>query len=217
MTDREHPILFGGPMVRAIIEGRKTQTRRVIKIRDAYVTYPEKCTAKQIHDQLNSAAHLPEGEAEKATAIDWLTKHSPYGIPNDLLWVRETWIGSVPGGVDYKADDYSYGTDEVGAPLIRWKPSIHMPRWASRLTLRITDVRVQRLQDISEEDAEAEGLWRGRARRHLWWRNATECRLLDPFRNHKEAFADLWDSINAKRFPFASNPWVWAITFERTA
>jgi len=138
----ERPILFSGPMVRAILEGRKSQTRRVIKT--------------------HSPAYI-----ERWKGAEGWDKECSYGQPGDLLWVRETWrrhIVSPPNvdariprkrfdlGVRYRADGHLMDDGK------KWKSPIHMPRWASRLTLRITGVRVERLQEISGEDCIAEGI-----------------------------------------------------------
>lgn len=141
----------------------------------------------------------------------------PYGEPGDLLWVRETHAiatGHMYDGeaaVKYRADDALVALHDErsnsharnASISDRWRPSIHMPRWASRLTLRVTEVRVERLQDISEDDAEAEGV--------------------DPYEypsgplapSHRGAFFELWDKLNAQRAPWRSNPWVWVVSFER--
>jgi hypothetical protein len=175
---KERPILFSGPMVRAILEGRKTQTRRVIK------PQPE----------IGGAYWRTPGGA---IGRDVKPKYCPYGRPGDLLWVRETWainIGAEPGEsiYAYRADRERPGD---------WKPSIHMPRKASRLLLRITDVRVQRVQEISDAEAIAEGCV------PVWDAGVTP----------RDAFAELWDDINAPRdHGWESNPWVWAISFERS-
>lgn len=160
MTER--PILFSGPMVRAILDGRKTQTRRVAKDRD---------------------------------------KPCKYGIAGDRLWVRETWQSAAAMGVCHASDDYfvyrATDPDWETCEGWQWRPSIFMPRKASRITLEITDVRAERLQDITNKDARAEGLARGTVYPRMW-------------------FEDLWDSINAKRgFGWDVNPFVWVITFKK--
>ena len=177
---KERPILFSAPMVRAILEGRKTQTRRLVKLR-------------------------PGQEIEHGavfSARDPFLMLSPYGSPGDRLWVRETFHGGGNGGAEvaFKAD-YLIARD-----VKRWTPAIHMPRRLSRITLEVTGVRVERLQDISEEDARAEGIDAVRVQTgpaalagRPW---ATE-------------FCALWDSLNAKRAPWASNPWVWVVEFRR--
>ena len=169
---KEYPIIFSGPMVRAILDGRKTQTRRVIKPQPK----GEFC---------RYGFHMPT----QAIWTDLTVVSCPYGQPGDLLWVRETFAAAGDQSwVEYRAD--------CDSKVIRWRPSIHMPRSASRLTLRITDVRVQRVQEISEEDARAEGT--------------------TGLAGAMTGFPYLWESINAKRgYGWNTNPWVWAISFER--
>jgi len=126
-------------------------------------------------------------DPEKLTAA-----HCPHGNPGDRLWVRETWCIQ-PGGYGYRADN-----DPTDNPC-KWRPSIHMPRIASRITLDITAVRVNRLQDITTLDIIDEGVWPvdhtfGDNKAHRKW-------------------IKLWDSINGKKAPWASNPWVWVIEF----
>ena len=185
---KERPILFSAPMVRAILEGAKTQTRRVVR---------------------GQVAALDRGHA---TIIGGPS--CPYGAPGDRLWVRETWTA-----IDERGEAVSRRTRHVdqncGDRLVyraddrvlteQWRPSIFMPRWASRITLEVTAVRVERLHDITEEDARREGVEpapfakAGRPAGHL----------------HLEAFEDVWDSINGKHAPWASNPWVFVIDFRR--
>lgn len=196
---KERPILFSGPMVRAILEGRKTQTRRAI------ATDWWRCLD-------------PEDDDDRASAIP----QCPYGQPGERLWVREAWDcwaclydrreRTHRALIAYRANgerwiDLDAETAELLQENIRhdsdrkWRPSIHMPRWASRLTLEITRVRVERVQDISEYDAQTEGVTAGDA---VWSGSA------------RSAFRELWDSINANRgLAWATNPWVWAIDFRR--
>ncbi len=181
------PILFSGPMVRAILEGRKTQTRRVMKLEG----YEGGNTYENRDGDLVDVLH-----------------YCPYGRPGDLLWVRETWRVSIAGGFYvYRADPRKEEfTKELARhdPSIHWHPSIHMPRRASRLTLRITAVRVQRLQEIADGDVAAEGV------------NWASTRIgNDHGSPARDAFYHAWNAINAKHAPWESNPWVWAITFER--
>jgi hypothetical protein len=210
-TIKERPILFSGPMVKAILEGRKTQTRRVM--------VPQPVPSKVFAGQMRWK--------RLCRPMDELALSCPYGKPGDRLWVRETWAQIYRTGdycirdegeffqcpcdgcrVEYRADtgnpypgewpeDMAKEDDE--AP--RWRPSIHMPRWASRLTVELVNVRAERLQDISEEDAAAEGV------AFTKYLNA----------NARFHFKELWDSINAKRgYSWDSNPWVWVLDFERT-
>lgn len=223
----EKPILFSAPMVRAILDGTKTQIRRVVK--------------PQPKDDI--APHqFPNGFGWRSGLSHKYGSHTahfcPYGETGDLLWVRETWatVNSECGpGFAYRADgcfhqpeydgpDFGAGpsfnydkypgsytmwyTDLLdGVPCHNWTPSIHMPRWASRITLKVTDVRVQRLQDISEEDAMAEGA-----------RMQKSCNIPGPFDNGLNfftyGFKSLWNSINGAG-SWDLNPWVYAITFER--
>lgn len=237
-TVRERPILFSGPMVRAILDGRKTQTRRIVNPQPTRDDIRADWYYPTVVDRLGE-----EGPGERtfgAFSIDgeWGTR-CPYGSPGDtLLWVRETWQQFAPrpapadempanACIHYRADfsdaDLRLRTDEDGDPLpqLRWRPSIFMPRWASRLTLRVTNVRVERLHEITEQDAKAEGVAQGDIEpdEHGPWRvgfvlgdEDGKCGLWPTARR---AFEVGWDSINGKRAPWASNPWVWVVGFER--
>ncbi|MEO1108290.1 MAG: hypothetical protein AAFX90_10240 [Pseudomonadota bacterium] len=189
MTD--HPILFSGPMVRALLEGRKTQTRRVLKPQPQ-----ESWHSPQVSTGLRSVSWTSgEGYVQDCRV--------PAHV-GDRLWVRETHGFEarldLPKGqkVKYRATNGLALPPDSG-----WKPSIHMPRWASRLTLTVTDVRVQRLQDISEEDAKAEGA--GSLTSNMPGVESV---------SHVQSFQKLWDSLNADRgFGWQANPWIVAYTF----
>ena len=179
---KERPILFSGAMVRAILEGRKTVTRRVVKPQPDFLgsmtdpTTPFKTLGAGLHGQIVC----------------------PYGKPGDRLWVRETFAvygDEKMAAIHYRADRPHH----VGQKGMGYKPSIHMPRWASRILLEITAVRVERLQDINRGDAMAEGC---------------------PFPNMaagpdpRQWFAELWQEINGAE-SWAANPWVWVVEFNR--
>ena len=220
MTER--PILFSGPMVRAILEGRKTQTRRVVK--------PQPDAGARI-TPIDSEWLLERWQKQDREFTNFgraARVQCPYGKPGGRLWVRETLCR--PDG-----DPWLYSADrqpvmvsrEDETAMLVWAhhkeqdscSSIFMPRWASRLTLEITDVRVERLRDITEEDAIAEGIIpkpggvfegsRDTSRKGLT--------LITPWLTAREAFSDIWDKINGKKHPWASNPWVWVIEFRPEA
>lgn len=197
---KEHPILFSAPMVRGILENRKTQTRRIVK------PQPE-----QFGSMIRMEVKGHGITANPSLANVW-GGVCPYGQPGDRLWVRETFYCDdfrYPRGpveemrklMYYRADVPSgrfEDADEWGEPGSHWKSSIHMPRWASRITLEITDVRVQRLQDISEDDAIAEGCQRNDGPRGA------------PIGQ----FRELWNSINGN---WDANTWVWCVSFRRAS
>lgn len=174
-------------MVRAILAGRKTQTRRVIK------------------------PQLERMQTSGGVLFGWLDDHwhgfkNPYGWPGNRLWVRETWSEHPDGdGIIYRASDPGWDDEKTG---LRWHPSIHMPRWASRITLEVTRVWVERIQKISLEDVKAEGIGA-----FIFAKGVLSETPPDP----RWKFIELWDSINAKRgYGWGINPWVWEIEFKRT-
>lgn len=206
---KERPILFSAPMVRAILAGQKTQTRRIVK--HAHVAEAD-AWAGNGDGTWQLGVY---GEGGVAACMDLV--RCPYGVPGDRLWVREMWCLAAPDG-DYhlngepqawrpRRDDgrwaYYAATDDDVVNVdddnrSPWKPSIHMPRWASRLTLTVTSVRVELLQDISEADAVAEGV--------------TPLQMDQG--DSRPRFMGLWDNINGERAPWSSNPWVWVLNFE---
>lgn len=209
---KQRPIIFNTEMVRAILEGRKTQTRRTL-------------TAKQL-GLFECAASIGEchnldGEIN-IKSMGYYRQFCPLGQVGDQLWVRETFAV-----VPRTAYAHSDGVTQIKSPIdkdkasiykadwcrseggIRWKPSIHMPRWASRIILEITNVRVERLQDISEQDACAEGVSQlhGGFWKHYqpgWTQHQLSAR---------GSFVTLWSSIYGADF-WSSNPWVWVIEFK---
>ncbi len=232
---KERPILFSAPMVRAILAGTKTQTRRVVKIPGVMphtsfvITHPEE---EIIRFDDGTFHYLSTAAMSGPYAC-------PYGQPGDRLWVRETWRHTCDSLEEARAltEDITSGTavdyratyvDELmrNGPMARadaeeccrwetWKPSIHMPRWASRILLEVTDVRVQRLQDISGSDARAEGV----ERIHCYGPDCPDgedgCNARGCY-GARERFHELWDSINGAG-AWGANPWVWALSFRRVA
>lgn len=198
---KERPLLYSTPMVQATLEGRKTQTRRVVK------PQPEQILAQGIVDGRGYGI---------TTERNTISHYCPYGQPGDRLWVRETLIQQGELGLQYVAD--SEWIDEAIIPVsygpyggdytFRNIPAIHMPRWACRLLLEITAIRVERLQDISEEDAIREGVfWDSES--GFWYVGDTL-----QAQSATEAFMKLWIAINGEE-SWKANPWVWAIEFRR--
>jgi len=220
MTSR--PILFGAPMIRALLAGRKTQTRRAVNpqpsVGDGGCWFPEP-PRKPAHRARHYAS---EAHMVKGLPVDFC----PYGQPGDELWVRETWSPVNKAAVaelvpsrtreDHeskvaKLPKATYRADHGAAAAYgRWHPSIHMPRWASRITLRVTSVRVERLQAISEADAMAEG---AAHRISPGGDLAGAFDTCDTPINYRAHFRDLWESINGAG-SWAANPWVWCVGFE---
>lgn len=195
MTTKDRPILFSAPMVRALLDGSKTQTRRVFKAKNGGV-WPHK---------------------NDIPGMRQIMRNCPYGQPGDRLWVRETFADLQGTGIEHRPissgplQRYAFAADtkpgshgdearkEFG---VKWKPSIFMPRTASRITLDITGVRVERLQDISEADAAAEGV----SAKHT----------ADAHYTAREAYAVLWGQINGGG-SWHLNPWVWVIEFKKAS
>jgi hypothetical protein len=211
---RERPILFNGEMVRAILDGRKTQTRRVIRPQP-----PEWCRLADIEGpELYTPARVgASGEIEPADREvygvydvdgEWGAVF-PYGRPWDRLWVREAFNPHYGGYKKpaYRADWEKTPPDPDLVPEPKWKPSIHMPRWASRIDLEIIKIEIQRIQNIEEREVWAEGV-----KRPDWWDDLDP--HIDPETAAREKYARVWDKIYAKRgYTWSSNPWVWVITF----
>ncbi|MGH3427721.1 MAG: hypothetical protein ACRDQZ_09175 [Mycobacteriales bacterium] len=221
----ERPIIMQPESVKAILEGRKTQTRRVIKPQP-----PSEAKSCGVLRAPGTKYHghwwwLDAISFDDATPLDGEFR-CPYGMWGDRLWVREAWLPVVdgadhgtPGWLEWTPDperpvpDDGYNepeailykaTDDHHPP--RWRNAMFMPRWASRITLELVDVRVERVQEINNDDAKAEGV-------------VPDCRgdhLTHEVACHIETYEDLWDSINEKRgFGWQKNPWVWVLEFER--
>jgi predicted RNA-binding Zn-ribbon protein involved in translation (DUF1610 family) len=255
---RERPILMSAPMVRAILDGRKTQTRRILNEDTLAVTVPRMVVAdvpggpiarrghhRATMNQNGAVSALLPGRGPlglKPSEFDFVCPYAdgvtrirsnrsgweivPY--PGQRLWVKETWAAgacsdglsplclsqsfyrgprSDNGGLWYAADG-AVPAHPV-TPKGKTRVSIHMPRWASRLTLEVTGVRVQRLQDISEQDARAEGFEPGAPVPGTVNGKPATISFFDA----RQWFAALWDAINGDRAPWASNPWLWVVSF----
>lgn len=220
---KERPVIFNGEMVRAILDGRKTQTRRVMK---AQPEYPELGLRHIVESTNSNDIGKYFWSQSNACGINKPRSKAfpcPFGQVGDRLWVRETWQGPL---VDEEhTEDYRANADKFQTPEFceyaadggarpefcdlddnvrqGWRPSIHMPRWASRITLEITAVRVERLNDISHDDAKAEGCCYGRG-------GGVPDFAVTP----ADHFPTLWASIYGEE-SWSANPWVWVIEFRR--
>lgn len=223
---KEHPIIFSGEMVRAILEGRKTQTRWVIKpppeikIRDIGEDCSELIWSDKKHC-LNIGGGLSQEQLLRKIANDYC----PYGKIGDRLWVREAWWKAPPITIKMLregADTWSkvyYAVEEEESDLEKWgwrkMPSIHMPRWASRLTLEIINISIERVQEINEKDAGEEGIEIIKGMAGDFYRDYSHINAR-AFKSPILSFCSLWNSINAKHgFGWDTNPWVWVIEFKR--
>lgn len=215
---RDYGILFSDEMVRALLRGDKSQTRRPLTLPRQDVV-PDEFRIDRVDDAVTGEASGAFGAAvTQRHAYEFTASfvRSPYGRPGDRVWVREAW--AVPGAVPRSDDPVRPGmrtiyraTDKAAGA---WRPSIHMPRWASRLVYGVVSVRVERVQDINEDDSRAEGVtlpecaYVGRC-------NSNRCRRHGPDA-YRRAFASLWDSIYAARgLGWDANPWVWVYDLRR--
>ncbi|HCN35600.1 MAG TPA: hypothetical protein DIS99_13455 [Acinetobacter johnsonii] len=204
---KERPILFSAPMVTAILEGRKTQTRRVVK---------SDLIINQAEFECGNRPHVIRSEPSLQY---WVENGCPFGQVGDHLWVRETFMDLSGTGVEHrdsegKLQKYAYATDcprgshsdELRKDFgLKWKPSIHMPRWASRILLEITGIRVERLQSISDEDAKAEGF------DYSTHPSAIEMGYAI---GAKTNFRHTWEQIYGAN-AWNKNPWVWVVEFKK--
>ena len=208
---KQIPILFSGPMVKAILDGSKTQTRRVIKSRHESGLFQ---VSRRVSD--NQIINIESLDWDERDCEKDIT--CPYGQPGDVLWVRETYFKD--------GDEYIYRADgtcceqfeqceceDVGKP--KWKPSIFMPREACRILLKITDVRAERLHEISKEDAISEGITISENLRNGWPMHKGILENSIPDTIEQLAFWNLWQDINGSE-SLESNPWCWVVSFEKT-
>ncbi|TLP71321.1 hypothetical protein FEA48_21075 [Pseudomonas nitroreducens] len=225
---KERPILFSGPMVRAILEGRKTITRRVMKHQpheDASVTV----------ESYNVTVVDRHGEQQPGPEVfgAWWSDGErgcicPHGQPGDRLWVREAWatdaqVDSIAPRELSQGEPIGYLADssvrQTGCAMIsqgKGRPSIHMPRWASRILLEITAVRVERLQDITDAQAEDEGVQRPESITDVDVWDGAERELFNAMNQPRARFRRLWGDINGPH-SWKANPWVWVVELKRIA
>jgi hypothetical protein len=212
MTER--PILFSGPMVRAILSGQKTVTRRACKPQPSALAHTKAADGTPMGSWWETGKNI---------------NRCPYGQPGERLWVRESFTDLRGTGIEHRPDPagplqrYAFAadsppgshSDEVRKDYgIKWKPSIHMPRSACRILLEITAVRVERLQDITEQQAEAEGVERPENITNVDVWDGPERELFNAMNQPRARFVRLWGDINGPE-SWAANPWVWVVEFKR--
>ena len=206
---KERPIIFSAPLVRAILSGAKTQTRRVVK------RYSADCIGWFDDGDGLWAQRFIDPSSGRPYLKSWRDR-CPHGRPGDRLWVRETWK-HIEGGAIYDAsggivdsfdDEIIYRANRPNHLYGPWRSARYMPRWASRLTLEITDVRVERLQDISEADAVAEGC------KPIRPELVQDGLIVRPGRSAVEEFRLVWEEIHGGG-SWEKNPWVWVIEFKK--
>ncbi|QFZ68292.1 ASCH domain-containing protein [Klebsiella quasipneumoniae] len=217
---KERGVIFNGEMVRAILHGRKTQTRRIVKGTDGAVKFCKEwdINGEEIFVVLGEKDHTGMNPVLGALSC-------PFGAVGDRIWVREAFrvhsLATDVATLAYKASERNSWTEQTHRVPVavcnkpatpeKWTPSLHMPRWASRILLEITDVRVERLNAISEEDARAEGIIDGGC---LNCGEPEPCGCANPEPDATDAFAYLWQSIYGQE-SWNAAPWVWVIEFKR--
>lgn len=226
---KERPILFSGPMVRAILEGRKTETRRIVKPQPVFDSSRESWQWEARHGTMRWSGPRPQ-----AAALIGFREQCPFGRVGDRLWVREAFAFTrfytdpesgyvddveyyrgplpAPGGTHLIFRELGLPSDEDEGHF--WRPSIYMPRWASRITLEVVSVRVERLHDITEASALAEGVRCRTCGGPVDGSSENECECFHNLGSAIPSFASLWESINGEG-SWGANPWVWVVQFQR--
>ena len=224
---KERPIIFSCEMVKTILDGKKTMTRRVVK--SGFINnYKHAHIIKQSSDKSREGKAYFYDKPVDGMVLSSQLVSNPYGKVGDRLWVRETWQEIGPDCLltykaTYPSDLYAKRPELENVPPLAslkdrgylWKSPMFMPRWASRILLEITDIRIERLQDISEQDCEKEGFrfyplsricFKPSSAKHLSGHGSN---------NYKSIFGEYWDTLNAKKgYQWSSNPWVWVVEFK---
>ncbi len=195
---KEHPILFSTPMVKGLLNDTKTMTRRVTGLDKINKNPDDYYFQSLVLHSTGRYTFAPMVNFSPANE-DIIEVKCRYGKPGDLLWVRETWTEVMIQDEEGYFNVYKADGNDWAAP---WTPSIHMPKAAARIWLRVTDIRIERLRDITEEDAKAEGaeyqLWRG---------------VIEDTQSYRNGFTSIWLNINGDA-SWNKNPWVWVVSFE---
>ncbi len=225
---KDKPIIFAAESVRAILAGRKTQTRRVVKWKpreDGLNLEFSGLEAGCYSSNNPNSGYVLRSRGEGSCWNDrtW-PAYPPHGGVGSKVWVKESWSHDAPdietcrsahedamGSSGSSTYGPYYRATEVSPDTLRWMTPLYMPRWASRITLEVTEVRVQRLTDISQDDARAEGVEFGTMQDAIV--NGVLGRVA--FFNARDAFAYRWQAINGKTAPWSTSPWVWCISFRR--
>lgn len=212
---KERPILFNREMVRSVLSGIKTQTRRLIN--------PQPISPGQgaYFDAYNGGPQWNWWAQDNKQYLSQIIR-CPFGKPNDRLWVRETWMHIDDEGdkfdglgtqIYYRAEQSKNSLEYARTQSLAWHPSIHMPRWASRILLEVTGVHVERVQDITEENAKNEGVGLYFEDGSSGWGQYDSTHPSDY--SHRWGFKRIWDDLYSERNSWGLNPWVWVIEFKR--
>ncbi len=213
---KERPILFSATMIRALLDGTKTQTRRVVKWRGLEPGLNLQFSGLSV--ERHGSNYVLTSPTRDSHAYRSIPQPCPYGQPGDRLWVRETFAEHPRfADVAYRADGEEFEDSDGFLWEPKWRPSIHMPRKLSRIVLEVTEVTVQRLEDITDDDAVDEGIRPLPLQESAvlpWWTADVSAGPKLHARTPVAAYGKLWESINGEG-SWYTNPWVWCISFRR--